>query len=556
VRIAGRDATLGMASNIVSGSLKAVLGRIRHAATLRRFGLGSAKTKARASDLNINRGMVAATAVISIVIAGSATAEAKSRSSVISSVDTSLVASERYVLRISGKPFYPTEIQIRLDKLRYWWGWDARARAAIVARAAADGFNTVAIPIHWYEVEPRKDAFDWSVLDEYLALATRHGLKVELLWFGANSGGRAQWLGDPKIRPVHLRTPDYVLYSPAPDSKDTTSEFTIRRDMSPYSLDLADPRLKARETYVLSKVMDHIAAWDAAHGSHKTVTGVQLGNEVVGRGASSDLVVSYLSGIGGAVKHSPYVVWTRMNCIHTSLLSRLAANQKLRQGAGTNIDFVGIDTYRHHLPSDQAFIASMRNNIPEAPANYRMIMEVAAEFPNAAALQLSALSGGSALSFYDMIGPDEHGLYDRAGAEGFQPHGPYVEDVRLLNRLLNSDLADVALKAPGRDLFVHNLDGTSIAPSSGARGVIFTAAVADSRAISIERSAHELVLMNTRGGTFQLPDDVKVVSAAKGYYNGENAWVSKGTVPLAGRSLVAPADATVRVIVVAGRRRR
>ena len=45
-----------------------------------------------------------------------------------------------------------------------------------------------------------------------------------MLWFGANSGGHVQWLGRPNKNAVHLRTPDYVLYSPSPSSKETTSE--------------------------------------------------------------------------------------------------------------------------------------------------------------------------------------------------------------------------------------------------------------------------------------------------------------------------------------------
>src|SRR5690606_24153138 len=138
------------------------------------------------------------------------------------------------------------------------------------------------LPIHWYEVEPAKDQFQWGILDEYLGVAQKHGLKVEMLWFGANSGGHAQWLGDPKKNPVHLRVPDYVLYSPGPESTETTSDYNFRREMSAYSLDLADDRLKAREAHVLAKVMDHIADWDAANGGRRTVIGVQLGNEVTG----------------------------------------------------------------------------------------------------------------------------------------------------------------------------------------------------------------------------------------------------------------------------------
>lgn len=60
------------------------------------------------------------------------------RSKVISYVDTSLDGSQKYVLRVDGKPFYMTNIQVRLEKLRYNFGWDAAARDAIIGQAASD----------------------------------------------------------------------------------------------------------------------------------------------------------------------------------------------------------------------------------------------------------------------------------------------------------------------------------------------------------------------------------------------------------------------------------
>lgn len=35
------------------------------------------------------------------------------------------------------------------------------------------------------------------ILDEYLGLAKQYNLKMKLLWFGKNSGGDVQWLGNP-----------------------------------------------------------------------------------------------------------------------------------------------------------------------------------------------------------------------------------------------------------------------------------------------------------------------------------------------------------------------
>lgn len=124
---------------------------------------------------------------------------------VISNVDTSLEGTQKYVLRVTGTPFYMTNIQLRLDLLRYSEEWSMDLCEKLVAQVAADGFNTVSVPVHWYEVEPKKDRFDWTILDSYLKLVNKYGLKMEMLWFGANSGGHVQWLGRPnKLSLIHI----------------------------------------------------------------------------------------------------------------------------------------------------------------------------------------------------------------------------------------------------------------------------------------------------------------------------------------------------------------
>jgi len=461
----------------------------------------------------------------------------------ISYCDTSLSSAQKYVLKVDGKPYYGTNIQIRLDKLRYYWSFDATAREAVIAQAAADGFNTVSIPIHWYEVEPDKNTFNWTILDEYLNLANKYNLKVELLWFGANSGGHAQWLGNPTVNPVHLRTPDYVLYSSGPRSTATTSEYTIRRDMSDYTLDLNDVNLKARETYVLGQVMEHIASWDAANASRHTVIGVQLGNEVKGYNRvqfSASTVVAYLSDLGTAVKKSSYSVWTRINCVYNDTNGRIDANEALRSTGGTNIDFVGIDIYGTK-PS------SIRSVLPYKGGNYRMIMESGAEVSSAAIYQLAALSGNNAYDHYDMLSPDGHQLYDRSGTTGLTPHGTYVDDVRTANKLINSDIVDIAMNSQGYGLYVHNYAGNSTEATTGVEGISYVPGNSTSQGISIRRSNTEIVLMSTKGGTFTYPSSLKVKGATKGYFDSNNVWVKQGNVPYTKTSITVPAGTTVRL---------
>ena len=88
---------------------------------------------------------------------------------VISEVDTSLEGSQKYVLRVGGKPYYMTNVQVRLDLLRYSEEWSMELCEKLIAQIAADGFNTISVPVHWVEVEPERDKFDWTAVWAFFA---------------------------------------------------------------------------------------------------------------------------------------------------------------------------------------------------------------------------------------------------------------------------------------------------------------------------------------------------------------------------------------------------
>jgi hypothetical protein len=468
-------------------------------------------------------------------------------SKVVSYVDLSLNGSQRYVLRVDGKPFFLTDIQVRLDKLRYRSHWNTAGMNALLAQLASDGFNTVSIPVMWYDIEPAKDKFDWTILDEYLGLCKKNNLKMELLWFSQNSDGHVEWLGDTYGgNPVHLRTPDYVLYSPSPSSNATTSEF---RKTEPYTLDLNDTQLRAREALVVTKMMAHLAAWDAANGSPHTVIGMQLGNEMMK--FSGPVKQAFYTVIGGAVKSSDYSIYTRMNAIIPDLGGLLNANEAARSKGGTNIDFVGVDLYGADI-----YPHGVRDTIPETGTNYHMVMEIAADVQNIPQLSLTALSGSNAFDYYEACGTDGHGIYLQNGANAFKPRSNYITTIRATNHMLLSDVYDLALLKPqstgSTGFFVHNWEGTSTASTTGVRGVNFKPGSSGSQGISISRSATEIVLMNTIGGTFNYPASLQVSAASRGYFDSNNIWVPQGDVTYSSTSITPPDGSTVRLIVAAG----
>jgi Domain of unknown function (DUF4978) len=87
---------------------------------------------------------------------------------------------------------------------------------------------------------------------------------------------------------------------------------------------------------------------------------------------------------------------TRANAINTvSIVSdRIAINNALRAGPGTNLDFIGIDNYSN-IPATVEYHAIVTNNFPEVMENGGTPTSV----------RLAALAGNTVLGTYDMCGP-------------------------------------------------------------------------------------------------------------------------------------------------------
>jgi hypothetical protein len=463
---------------------------------------------------------------------------------IVSNVDTSLEENERFVLRIEGKPFYMTNIQVRLDKLYGYEGWNDQELEAVLKQAANDGFNTVSIPVHWREVESEKDYFDWRILDKFMNWCKKYDLKMELLWFSWSSGGRVQYLWNYQGR-KEPRTPDYVC------SLDGHSAFNMLKKTWEYSLDWRDKNLLHRETFVMGKIMEHVAVWEANNGHPHTVVGVQLGNEAHENGnntATPEEIIEYYHQVGSAVKESNHVVWTRLNCVSWMTRARLETNEKKRISGGTNIDFVGIDIYGTSAASIKG---DMNSQLPQKGKNYAMIMEIDAKDSKSPIYQMAALAGDKAFDYYNMGFIDGNALYvkDPQSNKLVEGNRTHISLVRQRNKILNMANQDIAIKKHGFGLFVYNYAGDSTSKEKGIDGITFTPDHITTQAIVIHRSPKEIVLLSTMKGVFNLPANIEVVSASTGYFNENNQWVKKGNIDWNDRSIIMPETSCVLLTI-------
>ena len=438
----------------------------------------------------------------------------------VSRVDTSLDGSEKFVLRVDDKPFYMTNVQVRLDKMKANNGFAAANREEAIKVCAEHYFNTVSIPIHWREVEPTKDNFDWTILDEYMGYCLKYGIKMEVLWFSWSSGGTVQYLNSSQ-----LRTPDYVC------SKTGTSEFNVIVNTDPWELDWYDDSLMNRETVVVDSIIHHISAWDKANGNPHTVIGMQMGNEPKGytQSVSSDRIIRYYSNVASVIKQSDYSIWTRINCVTGQTNANIQANEALRNTEeGTNIDFVGIDIYG---TTCDKILGDCGGQFKKYGKNYMMIMESGAELADASHYMWSALRGGKAYDHYDFAGVDKHGLFDLNGTT-ITEHGTYVTDIANNNHALQLANQDVALKAQGKSMYVYNYNGQGNGAETGLDGISFTPWAYYSHALAVRHSENEYVLVSAARGTFTIPYSISVESISSGYFDENNEWVKESDIAL------------------------
>ncbi|HEX9200855.1 MAG TPA: beta-galactosidase, partial [Acidobacteriaceae bacterium] len=96
----------------------------------------------------------------------------------------------RATLMVDGAPYFLLGAQVDNSS-----GWPERL-AAVWPAAERMHLNTLEVPVYWEQMEPKKGAFDFSVVDAILAQARAHKTRIVLLWFGTWKNGKMHYVPD------------------------------------------------------------------------------------------------------------------------------------------------------------------------------------------------------------------------------------------------------------------------------------------------------------------------------------------------------------------------
>jgi beta-galactosidase GanA len=126
-------------------------------------------------------------------------------------------------------------------------------------KLTALGLNAVLAPVYWHAIEPEEGLFDWTMVDELLADARAHGLRLVLLWFGS-------WKNSMSC------------YAP-PWVKTDLERFPRARTAEGRPIELLTPFVRANrdaDARAFAALMAHLRTADEQH----TVVMVQVENEI------------------------------------------------------------------------------------------------------------------------------------------------------------------------------------------------------------------------------------------------------------------------------------
>jgi len=96
----------------------------------------------------------------------------------------------RASLFVDGKPYFALSAQVDNSS-----GWAERL-SAVWPIAERMRLNTLEVPVYWEQMEPKRGAFDFTVVDTILSQARDHKTHLVLLWFGTWKNGKMHYVPD------------------------------------------------------------------------------------------------------------------------------------------------------------------------------------------------------------------------------------------------------------------------------------------------------------------------------------------------------------------------
>ncbi len=359
-----------------------------------------------------------------------------------------VTADGKTYVEIDGKPFPFMGAQIRLDALMNCEQKPVSAIEPYFQKAVELGLNCLQIPICWKMIEPKKDEYDFSVIDAVMGYCNKYDIKMELLWFSTNMCGDS----------FSYLVPIYIL-------SDTDRRLWRNDDNTfwdyygyQYALILDDPYVLERETAAVTKLFNHIRYWDSLNGDKHPVITAQIHNEADGfvrwrydqkqykyrddreltKADTWTMIMNALDAVGQAVQNSSYKVLTRVNVVKGDGINPFPEAPSISPKDLFDlkgIDFVSVDVYRNSV-ADMKYEVEAYASIP---GNYALVGENKGTYSYSPSMILTAFACGGGYDIYDLATSEF--FLDHTNNREEVDHGVYTYDLQ--ERFITQPTRDV-----------------------------------------------------------------------------------------------------------------
>lgn len=173
------------------------------------------------------------------------------------------MTNSRNYISVNSKPFFILGGQVRNSS-----AYTSESMAPLWKTLVAIHANTAEVPVYWEQIEPVEGTFDFSNVDDLIAGAREHGLKLVLLWFGTWKNGAMKYV------------PGWVKLQKDRFWRVITAEGLPLATLSPH----CRATLEADKRAVCA-LLDHIKKVDSEEG---TVILFQIENEPGSHGSERD----------------------------------------------------------------------------------------------------------------------------------------------------------------------------------------------------------------------------------------------------------------------------
>lgn len=420
------------------------------------------------------------------------------------------------------------------------------------AIAKATGMNTLEIVVMWSQIETAYDEYDYSDIECYLNYAKKHGLKLNLIWYGSSTDGECH----------SANVPDYIF-----EDKDKYSMIMDLFDFAHYGrvsiMDWSDDDLLERETKAIYNMMNYVYEWNHKNDLYDPVVSVQIGQgadrfqrwritqyvvldkegNLYNVNDAWAMVHKYLNTVAKGVKYSKYKALTRVEfCEQNSVVNYVRDIEQL--------EFIDIvcPTYLHEIASTKNGIKSFTDEYADMAI---MNVENWAKDINYKQILATFAMGGSGYVSYQLSAPiyipdsPNGSLYKRYNAEGatlaekFPEQGTRATDTKMINEALLkayvpvSNAARKNFAALGLNNLLNNKTGDEriqkIYFTNGLQ-IEFSNPV-DSIGYAIYDSNY-LYVFASKDATLDILN-CTITVAQQGYFDELGEWVNEGVVNLA-----------------------